>query len=66
MTINEIITAHSGDVAKMQLAWAYAAYNSLSGKPTARLLANALRLDVESLQRMCDERGIRPARFTTA
>lgn len=59
---NEIITRNAGDVAKMQLARAYAAHNSASGKPTARLLAMALQHDMSTLQWLCDERGIKVTR----
>lgn len=59
---NEITTHNAGDVAKMQLAHAYAAYQSPSGKPTARLLAMALQHDTATLQRMCDARGIQVSR----
>lgn len=59
---HEIITRNAGDVVKTQLARAYAAYQSASGRPTARLLAMALQHDMATLQRLCTERGIEVAR----
>ena len=42
-----------------ELATKWAAYNSLSGKATKKLLVNALKLDAETLARMLADRGIK-------
>lgn len=53
-----IIAAHANDDVKLQLAKAYASYSSATGRPTKRLVAMALGHNLDTLRRLCAERGI--------